>query len=111
MVRRYFPNPYTKDAAAVWPSKCAAQEPETNEAIADDNELIDIIGLKLNNDVFVHNEEIGYWLGKPFWGRKLQPEHLKNLERLCLTVLILLESLLEYLKAILRKQILSKANF
>lgn len=76
-----FPHPYTKDDAIVWLSNCAAQEPETNFAIADDNQLIGGIGLKLNSDVFVHNAEIGYWLGEPFWGMKIATRAVKEMTK------------------------------
>ncbi|HSL89186.1 MAG TPA: GNAT family protein [Ignavibacteriaceae bacterium] len=76
-----FPFPYTTDEAVIWLANCAAQDPETNFAIADDKELIGAIGLKLFDDVFIHNAEIGYWLGEPFWGKKIITNAVKEMTK------------------------------
>lgn len=73
-LKNTFPHPYTEDDAIVWLANCAAQNPETNFAIASNDELIGGIGLKLSDDVFIYNAEIGYWLGEPFWGKNITTE-------------------------------------
>ena len=55
------------------------QKPELNFAIADDNELIGAIGLKLQEDVNRFSVEIGYWLAEPFWGKGIAVEAVKAL--------------------------------
>jgi RimJ/RimL family protein N-acetyltransferase len=76
-----FPYPYTEDDAIAWLSKCIEQDPETNFAIADDKELIGAIGLKFFDDVFIHNAEIGYWIGEPFWGKKIITNAVKEMTK------------------------------
>ncbi len=80
-LKNTFPYPYTRDDAIVWIANCAAQEPEVNFALANNEELIGGIGLKLNNDVFIHNAEIGYWLGEPFWGKNITTEAVKEMTK------------------------------
>jgi RimJ/RimL family protein N-acetyltransferase len=76
-----FPYPYTEDDAVVWLANCTVQNPETNFAITDENELIGAIGFKLNEDVFIRNAEIGYWLGEPFWGRNIVSQAVKEITK------------------------------
>lgn len=68
-LRERFPHPYTHEDAAEWVSLAVEQDPETNFAIALDDELIGTIGLRLGEDVYRHSAEVGYWVGEPFWGR------------------------------------------
>jgi RimJ/RimL family protein N-acetyltransferase len=68
-LRERFPHPYAHEDAAEWLDVALRQDPETNFAIATDEELIGTIGLRLGEDVYRHSAEIGYWLGEPFWGR------------------------------------------
>lgn len=80
-LKNTFPHPYTEDDAIVWLANCAVQDPETNFALANDNELIGGIGLKLSDDVFIHNAEIGYWLGEPFWGKNIVTAAVKEMTK------------------------------
>ena len=67
-LRDSFPYPYTSKHAQEWIQLAAAEDPETNFAIASPTEAIGGIGLRLGEDVFRRTAEIGYWLGEPFWG-------------------------------------------
>lgn len=80
-LKNTFPFPYTKNEAIVWLANCAAQYPETNFAIANEESLIGGIGLKLNDDVFINNAEIGYWLGEPFWGKHIATKAVREITR------------------------------
>jgi len=64
-----FPYPYTEDDGRAWLRIVADQDPETSFAIGDDDGVIGGIGLELKKDVYRVGGEIGYWLGKQFWGR------------------------------------------
>jgi [ribosomal protein S5]-alanine N-acetyltransferase len=68
-LRDRFPHPYTAADAHAWLRLVAETTPETNFAIAVDGEAVGGVGITLNGDVFRRSAEIGYWLGKRFWGR------------------------------------------
>lgn len=76
-----FPYPYTEDDAVIWLANAAAQNPESNFAIADANELIGSIGLKFNDDVLRYNAEIGYWLAEPFWGNNIVTSAVREMTK------------------------------
>jgi RimJ/RimL family protein N-acetyltransferase len=68
----HIPHPYPEDGAAAWIGERAASYAEgktVNFAVAlrDDGTLVGSIGLVLEPDH--HRAEIGYWIGKPYWGR------------------------------------------
>lgn len=68
-LRDHFPHPYELADAREWIEFATTQSPETNFAIADENELIGGIGITLQSDVNRRSAEIGYWLGEPHWGQ------------------------------------------
>ena len=70
-LRDRFPHPYTRPDAEQWVRFAAGANPETNFAIAVDGEAVGGIGLMLHDDVERCSAEIGYWLGRTFWGRGL----------------------------------------
>jgi RimJ/RimL family protein N-acetyltransferase len=59
--------------------------PETYAVCRKDNNPIGSIGLKLNGSTDMTNRddecELGYWIGKPFWGQGLIPEAAYRLLR------------------------------
>ncbi len=67
-LRDRFPFPYTPEDGEKWLRAAVAQDPETAFAIASPEELIGGIGLELGSDVHLRTAELGYWLGRPFWG-------------------------------------------
>ncbi len=68
-LRDRFPHPYTQKDGKQWLRLVAEQRPELNFAIASEDGLIGGIGLELRDDVETGSAEVGYWLGRPFWGR------------------------------------------
>ena len=64
-----FPHPYTETDAQDWITHVRSQEPETNFAIASEEELIGGIGFDIQRDVHRKSSSLGYWLGEPFWGQ------------------------------------------
>ena len=62
-------HPYTVPAATAWIRHSLRQRPETNFAIASEEEVIGGIGLGLQGDVHRDSAEVGYWLGEPYWGQ------------------------------------------
>ncbi|MDQ6885977.1 MAG: GNAT family N-acetyltransferase [Gemmatimonadota bacterium] len=70
-LRDHFPHPYTPAHADLWLTRAAAADPETNFAIAVDDEAVGGIGFVRQADVHRRTAEVGYWLGRPHWGRGL----------------------------------------
>lgn len=73
-LRDQFPYPYTDDDARRWLENVIDRRPETNFAIAVNDEAIGGIGYTLQLDVGYRSAEIGYWLGEEFWGRGIATE-------------------------------------
>lgn len=73
-LRDAFPHPYTRADADTWVRRVAGHEPPTQCAIEVGGEAVGSIGLTLQEDVHRRSGEIGYWLGEPFWGRRLMSE-------------------------------------
>lgn len=63
----------------------ALSGPETYAVCLKDNKPIGSIGLKLNGSTDMTDRddecELGYWIGKPFWGQGLIPEAARELLR------------------------------
>src|SRR3954467_13642863 len=76
-LRDRFPSPYTRGDARAWIRGVNGQSPVCHFAIACDGALAGGIGILLQEDVHTGTAEIGYWLGKPFWGRGLMTEALQ----------------------------------
>ncbi len=68
-LRDRFPHPYTSRDAREWLRLVERMVPETNFAIAVDDEVVGAIGIELQHDVARRSAEIGYWVGKAFWRR------------------------------------------
>jgi len=68
-LRDRFPYPYSEADARAWLDFVATAQPVTNFAIAYDDACVGGIGYLRRTDVERHSAEVGYWLGKEFWGR------------------------------------------
>jgi len=67
-----FPRPYDPMAALRWVSLQAELDPAENLAIVGPDGLVGGIGVMLSTvPNFRHDGEIGYWLGRLYWGRGL----------------------------------------
>ncbi|MCH9808943.1 MAG: GNAT family N-acetyltransferase [Alphaproteobacteria bacterium] len=75
------PYPYTPEAAHNWIT--SLDEGETVYAIKLDDTLIGVTGFTANSDQT--GAEIGYWLGKPYWGQGLATEATRALINHCFT--------------------------
>jgi RimJ/RimL family protein N-acetyltransferase len=75
-LRDRFPHPYTaRDARDFLKHAAAAQDP-SNLAIEVEGRAVGAIGYVPGTDVERFSAEIGYWLGKAFWGRGIGTEAL-----------------------------------
>ena len=68
-LRDRFPHPYTRADAEDWVKLQSGRDPTTVFAVCDAEGPIGAIGLETREADYRHSAEIGYWLGKPFWGR------------------------------------------
>jgi len=73
-LRDRFPHPYTRPDADAWLRLACHLPPHTQFAVEVDGEAAGGIGLDLQPDVHRRSAEIGYWLGKRFWGRGIMTE-------------------------------------
>ena len=76
-LRDAFPHPYTLEDAHRWLAMAMAKDPETFFAIEVGGEAVGAIGYSLHTDVERVGAEIGYWLGRPYWGRGIVTEALE----------------------------------
>ena len=75
-LRDRFPHPYTQADARRWLDTVVGIRPETNFAIAVDDEAVGGVGYTIDSDVNYRSAEIGYWVGEEFWGRGIATEAL-----------------------------------
>lgn len=70
-LRDAFPNPYTLTDAECYVNSCVENEGRGQlcRGIVIDGRAAGSIGLFLGSDVYRKSAELGYWLGRPFWGR------------------------------------------
>jgi RimJ/RimL family protein N-acetyltransferase len=67
-----FPRPYDEAAARRWLARQRGVDPPCNLVLAGPEGLMGGVGVVLA-DVpnFAHDGELGYWVGRPYWGRGL----------------------------------------
>ena len=71
-LRDYFPHPYSIDDALRFIERAlegGGGRPATQFVIEADGELAGVMGVFVGEDVLRRNAEIGYWLGRRWWGR------------------------------------------
>jgi [ribosomal protein S5]-alanine N-acetyltransferase len=68
-LRDRFPSPYHLEDARDWLGMVVGQTPSTDFAIEVEGHAVGSVGITLGADVFRRSAEIGYWLGRSFWGR------------------------------------------
>ena len=68
-LRDRFPHPYTVADAEEYIAYAAEQTPCTSFGIVVDGVAIGTISLMLGHDIERFNAEVGYWIGREFWGR------------------------------------------
>jgi len=77
-LRDRFPHPYTIDAGRAWLAAAGAEDPPTALAIDVGGEAVGGIGVIPGSDVNRFSGEIGYWLGRAWWGRGLATAAVAN---------------------------------
>jgi RimJ/RimL family protein N-acetyltransferase len=75
---RPLPHPYTDADATAWLHHAAADPPPAGVwAIEVGGEAVGTIALERGTDVEAMSLEVGYWIGRPFWGRGITTEALR----------------------------------
>ena len=75
-LRDRFPHPYTVQDADSYIALVAARMPQKNFGIVVNGEACGTIGLLPGEDIARCTAEIGYWLGRRFWGRGIATQAL-----------------------------------
>ncbi len=70
-VRDAFPHPYTRADAERWVAYNETLAPIVNFAIDCEGRAVGGAGLVIGGDVHRRTAEIGYWIGRSWWGRGL----------------------------------------
>ena len=78
-LRDRFPHPYTPGDAEAWLSRQVDASPPLDFTISLDGEAVGGIGLVPGADVERLSAEVGYWLGRPVWGRGLATRALRSI--------------------------------
>ncbi len=80
-LRDVFPSPYGMEDAELYVRECVAREGQGQlcRAVTVDGEAVGSIGLFLGKDVYRRSAELGYWLGRPFWGRGIGTEAVRRM--------------------------------
>ena len=73
-LRDRFPHPYTERNADAWIELASSRQPFVDFAIEVESETVGGISLMLHDDVERTSAEIGYWLGRRYWGRGIMSE-------------------------------------
>jgi ribosomal-protein-alanine N-acetyltransferase len=78
-LRDAFPYPYSLRDAESFIQMARGMRPQTYFAVEVDGSACGGIGWSLHPDIERVSAEVGYWLGRPFWGRGIMPEVLSCL--------------------------------
>ena len=76
-----FPHPYTLESAHVWINMNLALPHQVAFVVCERSSpdvVIGGIGLKPGADVSSHTAEVGYWMGRSYWGKGYTTEVLKS---------------------------------
>ena len=68
-LRDAFPHPYAVDDARRYIAIAGARRPQSSFGIVVDGEAAGSVGFKPGTDIERASAEIGYWLGRAYWGR------------------------------------------
>ena len=86
-LRDAFPHPYTLDDARRYLATAGGRTPPTSFGIVVDGEAVGNIGLHPRHDVERVSAELGYWLGRAYWGRGIMSDAVRAITRHAFTTL------------------------
>jgi RimJ/RimL family protein N-acetyltransferase len=80
-LRDRFPHPYTVADAEAYIAHVASRPVQTSFGIVVDGQAIGGISLMLGDDIARQSAEVGYWIGRAFWGRGIMVDALSATTR------------------------------
>ena len=80
-LRDRFPHPYTPEDALAYIAHVCARPVQTSFGIDVDGMAIGSISLMLGEDIARQSAEVGYWIGRAYWGRGIMVEALQAATR------------------------------
>lgn len=86
-LRDGFPHPYTTDDARAYIAHASRQSPVTSLATVVDGNAVGGVSLRIGSDIERFSAEIGYWLGREYWGRGIVSEVVRLATRHAFEVL------------------------
>jgi RimJ/RimL family protein N-acetyltransferase len=78
-LRDLFPHPYTLANAESYIGRVAVQTVPTSFGIVVDGLAVGNISLKAGTDIERNSAELGYWLGRAFWGRGIVSDAVRGM--------------------------------
>lgn len=76
-LRDRFPHPYTVADAEAYIAHVMSRPVQTSFGIVVDGQAIGSISLMLGEDIARRSAEVGYWIGRAFWGRGIMVDALE----------------------------------
>jgi RimJ/RimL family protein N-acetyltransferase len=76
-LRDRFPHPYSAEDAEAYIAHVASRPVQTSFGIVVGDEAIGSISLMLGQDIARKSAEVGYWIGRAFWGRGIMVDALR----------------------------------
>jgi [ribosomal protein S5]-alanine N-acetyltransferase len=76
-LRDRFPHPYSERDADTFIAHLASQSVQTGFGIVVDGEAAGGISLMLGDDIARRTAEVGYWIGREYWGRGIMVEAVR----------------------------------
>ena len=73
-LRDGFPHPYTGADARAYIARVSRQAPVTSMVTVVDGSAVGGVSLRVGSDIERFSAEIGYWLGREYWGRGIVTE-------------------------------------
>jgi ribosomal-protein-alanine N-acetyltransferase len=80
-LRDRFPHPYSRADADAYIAHAAKRSPQTSFGIVAGGEAIGTISLMLGEDIARRSAEVGYWIGREYWGRGIATDALRAATR------------------------------
>jgi len=78
MLRDRFPHPFLVENAEAFIANAKTQAPPHSLGIAVDDEIVGMVSFIPGTDIERVNAEVGYWIGRAYWGRGIMTAALKG---------------------------------
>lgn len=80
-LRDRFPHPYSRADAEAYIAHVTSLPVQSTFGIVVGDEAIGTIGLMIGDDIARQSAEVGYWIGRAFWGRGIAADALRATTR------------------------------